>query len=230
MFSCWSKGNHSSYLCSLPDVPAPQSRGSRLDKLTCTPIGVQSVLAKHFRERREAMKLTVGQLARLVVYRNLGKGAKRIHVFEQTGHVRADLLGKLVSVLDVDEGTVRSLIRVDRRTFLAEWAVWASVPIKPYVVLKLMPAFYSTIGLPKGMTDFGAAKAFASAKAMEARREVCLVWSRRLSIYFDSIGAATSQVRTVPGGEHSPWMQIGGKKFLPGAGMIGWPRRPEWLD
>lgn len=176
------------------------------------------------------MNLTVGQLARAVGYRNLRKGAKLIHHFEMTGDVRADLLVKLTAVLGIDETTLRSLVRHDRRIFLSEWKKWAAVPIRGYVVIHLMPAWYTTVGLPEELIDFESAKRFAAAKAVEARRDVCLVWSRRMSVYFDSTGAATAQVRTVPGSDHTPWMRIDGKTFLPGAGMIDWPRRPQWLE
>lgn len=191
---------------------------------------MKSALAGHFRGRRREMNLTVGQLGRLIGYRNVSRGARRIHRFEKTGHIHPDLLAKLVVLLDVDEAFVRSLIREDRRTFLSEWAEWAAQPIRPYVVIRLMAGWYSAVSLPDRASDFSSAEAFAAAKAVESRRDVCLVWSRRLSVMFDATGAVTARTESVPGGEHTPWLKLGGKHFLPGVGEVGWPQRPQSLN
>ena len=176
------------------------------------------------------MHLSVGQLARLAGYRNLSKGSKRIHAFESSGFVRADLLDKLGDVLHVDAETVGALVRTDRRRFLREWAKWASVSIRPYIVIRLLPGWYTVVNVPEDRGDFASAKAFAAAKAREARRDVCLVWSRRVSVYFGPTGAVTRESEAVPGGEHTPWMRVAGKTFLPGVGLIDWPRMPQALN
>src|SRR5687767_12756698 len=103
-----------------------------------------SHLSRFFHSVRLAKGLSLGQLARLIGYRNISKGANRIRAFENSGAVHPDLFGKLASALEIDQTTIERLANEDRR----DWNEWANEPIKSYLVIRLMAAIYVTRNVP----------------------------------------------------------------------------------
>ena len=165
-------------------------------------------LAGYFHKRRLEKGLRLGQVAKLLGYGNIGKGAKRVQTFEQTGDINTDVFTKLASVLEVDQATVNRLLQED----LEDWIKWVNEPIHPYLVVRLLPAFYSQAELPDEINSVEEAERYASEFAKEHRLRVCLVLSRRISVYFDEDGAFRYASEAVPGGgPNEPYMKIRGR-------------------
>ncbi|KKK98611.1 hypothetical protein LCGC14_2641000, partial [marine sediment metagenome] len=80
----------------------------------------------------------------------------------------------------------------------------------PYVVLRLIAAVYSHVDLPEGISSQIEAEEFAAGLAKEHRLRTCLVWSRRLSIYFKADGRLDGVMEAAP----AQVMKIGGKECL----------------
>jgi len=131
-----------------------------------------------------------------------------------TGDISKELFDKLTAVLEIDAATIEQLVEQDRREFFESWLKWANVPIQPYLVVRLMAAVYSRLAVPPGITTMDEAEAWASEVAAERKMKACLVWSRRISVWFAEDGAVYSRTEAVPGKPNAPWMKIGGKKFL----------------
>ena len=168
-------------------------------------------LAEHFARRRREKGLKLGQVARTLGYRNVAKGSRRVQAFEQTGEIDSRLFTKLAAVLEVDQATVNRLLQQD----LEDWTKWANEPIKPYFVVRLMPAFYSQGDLPDEVKSVEEAERYASEFAKERRLRVCLVLSRRVSVYFAADGSFQYASEAVPGGgPNVPCMVVGGRKCL----------------
>ena len=167
-----------------------------------------SHLGDAFKARRLDRKLTTGQLARLAGYSNLGRGANRIHGFEAGGKIARDLLGKLAAILEINPEDVRHYAAEDYK----EWLAWANEPIRPYLVLRLMAAIYQPLELPDDALTPEAAEAYAARLARERKMMVCLVLSRRLSVYFDGSGKETGRLEASPGVPCEPFAVIGGKR------------------
>ncbi len=72
-------------------------------------------LGAYCRTQRITKGFTLGQLAKEVGYRNIGKGANRLYTLETTGEAHPDLLVKVVQVLELDPGVVKELIDQDPR-------------------------------------------------------------------------------------------------------------------
>ena len=143
--------------------------------------------------------------------RSLSHGCNRLHRFEQTGDINAEPFRKLMAVLEIDQATVNGLLKED----LEDWAKWANEPVKPFLVVRLMPAVYSRAELPDGIGSVEEAERYASEVAKERRMQVCLVLSRRLSVYFDNDGSFSHATEAVPGGgPNHPYTVIGGQKSL----------------
>lgn len=171
-------------------------------------------LSRHFEERRLAKNLKPGQLAALVGYKNIPKGSNRIRAFEIAGKISTSLFEKLVSVLEIDRATIEKLATLDHREFIDDWLKWVNEPITPSLSIRLMPAFYSRRSLPPDITTMEQAEEWAASIAKETGKLCCLVWSRRISFWFDNDGVFGSEA--VPGEPNCPWLKLGksGKPFV----------------
>jgi transcriptional regulator with XRE-family HTH domain len=193
---------------------------------------MESKLAEHFRNARLNKGLTIGELTRLVGYKNVSKGANRITAFERGGGIHADLCCKLADVLGIDHLTVDRLMEEDRRQFFAEWNAWASEPIRPYLIIRLMAAVYSPHDLPEEIQSVEEAEAYAAHVARTRRLRCCLVLSRRISVWIEADGSISGATEAVPGEPNTPVTRIGGKTCLMkftdhgiALQQIHWPRR-----
>ena len=71
-----------------------------------------------------------------------------------------------MAAFNVDQATVNGLLQED----LDDWLEWANEPVKPCLVVRLMPAIYSQAGLPDDVQSPEAAERYASEFAKEHRR------------------------------------------------------------
>jgi hypothetical protein len=172
-------------------------------------------LADHFRNKRLALGLRLGDLALHLGYKGSGRsrvhGCNRLNRFEETGRITETLLGKVAEALDIPNAKIDELREEDLR----ERARWLNEPIRPHMVVRLMAAVYSPVALPDGIESVEDAERYASEFARERRVQVCLVLSRRISVYFDADGSRGLVTEAVPGDEpNHPYMVVGGKKCL----------------
>jgi transcriptional regulator with XRE-family HTH domain len=166
-----------------------------------------SYLGKHIKDKRVAAGLKVSKFAALIGYKNLNKGCGRVRGLENGGYFPNDeFLSKVADALNIDHETIATLIRKDIDAYKA----WEDAnPIQPHVVLRYIAAVYGQCKIPEQTRlSLDESIRFASQKAVERKLRVCLVWSRRLSIYFDREGQEVSR------SEEQPWMAIKGKRFL----------------
>lgn len=166
-------------------------------------------LSAHFRQRRLELGLSLGQLAAQCGYSNLSKGANRISAFEQIGIAHADLLRKLAAALEIDSETVHHLSAEDYR----EWEQWVDAPVKPRLVVRIYACLYNPWPVPDRIKTQEEAEEYAAEIARTNRKKVALVWSRRLTIYFDEDGQRGTMSEAKPGEPNTPWVQIGGTRI-----------------
>jgi transcriptional regulator with XRE-family HTH domain len=163
---------------------------------------------------RKRRRLTLGQLARLVGYRNISKGARRIACLEQTGTATPDLLVNVAEALNLDWAMVERLAEADSQDRFRAWEEWASQPVPMCLVVRLMAAVYSRKNLPAWVTTPEQAEAWACEFARTHRLRVCLVVSRRLSVWIDGQGEVEARTEAVPDNTNAPFMQVKGRRFL----------------
>jgi transcriptional regulator with XRE-family HTH domain len=173
-------------------------------------------LGDYFRERRQQRGLSLGQLARLLGYRNVSKGSNRIARLEREGAVTPDLLLRLAGVLGIDLGTIEDLTERDRQERLREWEEWVNEPVPMRLIVRYMPAVYGRVALPEGATTPEQAEAFACAYAREHGLRVCLAVSRRLSVWVGKDGRVEARTEATPDSPNTPSMRLrgSGKNFL----------------
>jgi hypothetical protein len=177
-------------------------------------------LGDYFRDQREKLGLSLGQLGRQVGYRNVSKGANKLVRFEREGIIQEQVLVRLAEVLGIESSRVQSLIEQDRQEYLHAWETWVNQPVPMKLIVKYMPAVYGTVPMPEEITTPEQAEAFACDYARERRRSVCLAVSRRLSVWIDKGGNVEARTEATPGCPNTPVIRLkgSGRMFLAGFG------------
>jgi hypothetical protein len=191
-------------------------------------------LSRYIQQKRLDKGLKPGQVARLAGCVNVQKNGSRIRSFELSGSIGRELFEKIAGALGIDAGTIKRLVEQDRREFYQAWLEWVNEPNQPYLVMRLMAAIYSSRAVPPEIATMEEAERWASAVAKEIHLRCCLVWSRRISCWFNEEGKLTHRTKARPGEPNTPWIKMGGKgpAFLFGddlgtVSMLDWPKEPE---
>ena len=173
-------------------------------------------LRTHFKAQRLAKNLTLGDLARLVGYSNISKGANRISQFEREGTIDDQLLVKTARGLEIDWATVEKLAQEDRQDHIQAWNKWANEPVPMKMVIRVMATIYSTCPIPEEITTHEEAEKHACAVARLRKMRVCLVLNRRQSVWIGADGVVENRTEATPfRAPNLPWMQVGrGQNFL----------------
>jgi hypothetical protein len=174
---------------------------------------MKSHLAEYFSTVRRNKGIGLAQLAKMIGYKNVSKGSRRIDQFERWSVIHEDLLRKLAAALDIDNQTVARLIEQDRQRYVREWNEWVNTPIRPTIVLGHIGGIGWTEPLPEGITR-EAAEEYTATVAKEKNKPILLVMSRRLSIQFDRNGNRTSVNETKPGEVNVPYLVFGRRKAI----------------
>jgi transcriptional regulator with XRE-family HTH domain len=165
------------------------------------------------RRARKAMDITRGKLAAEIGYKNIAKGSRRIYQAECGECASQMLVRNLVDYLGIDEVAIRKAIAEDEAEYLENWDRWADTPIRPYLVLRAMACVYFSKELPEDIADLEQAEAWASTALQLRHMSGCLVWTRRLSVWFNADGSVDQRTSAKPDVPNEPWMEIGGKSF-----------------
>ena len=169
-------------------------------------------LGTYFREQRLHQGLSLGQLARIVGYRNVSKGSNKICRFERQGEITQELLVRLAAALGVDCGTVEQLIEQDHQESLREWEEWVSQPTPMSLIVKYMPAVYGRVELPDEIATPEQAETFACDYARVHHWQVCLAVSRRMSVWIDKEGQVYARTEATPDNPNVPFMRLQGSR------------------
>ena len=171
-----------------------------------------SHLGNFFHNQRLLMNLSLGQVARLVGYRNVNKGARRIIRLEQQGDCPQYLLAARVAALGIDLPTIERLIEEDTQEHLRAWEAWVSEPVPMQLVAWYMAAVYGRVKLPEEITTPKQAEAFACEYAKQHGRKVCLAISRRHSVWIDKDGQVNARTEATPDDCNVPFMRLKANK------------------
>ncbi|MEI8196691.1 MAG: hypothetical protein WCI73_12405 [Phycisphaerae bacterium] len=153
-----------------------------------------------FRKKRLEKGLRVSQLAKIAW--NYRRGCVLIHELEKRGKIADHILRKLAAALCITEAEYLPLLREDEQERLRKWQQWACQPIKSYYVARMMAAIYSDLPLPETVQTLEDAEKFVAHEAAKLRLRCCLVWNRKLSIYFAFDGTIEGYMEAAPG--HNP--------------------------
>ena len=171
-------------------------------------------LSTFFQARRIELGFRLSEVARKAGRCNLSKACNKLHRFEQTGTIRDELLTQVSAVLDIDDATVRKLIKEDRREFLEAWAKWAAEPIRSYIIVHIMPSIYCPQPLPDEILTSEEAEEYASLAAKTWKKRLVLILSRKVSLVYDRNGSVKNVREAVPGEPNTPFTLVKGSRPL----------------
>ncbi len=168
---------------------------------------------KHLRNliyRHRALKgLNFGQLAELSGYKNRSKWAIKICNFEREGVGDDEMVGRVIQALEIDHEEVQEAIQKD----YAIWEKWADEPVEMQMLLRYSGVIILIHDMPQEITSQEEAIEYAQNYAKENGLRVCLVLSRRESVWIAADGHMHIS-QTTPGVPNIPFASVGGKKFL----------------
>ena len=170
-------------------------------------------LRSYVRRQRELKGIRLGPLSEKLGYRNRGKnrGCRMIVEFEREGIVSEEFLVKLVDALELDWEEVSQAMAKD----LAEWEEWVNTPVPMHMILMPIPAVSILHSLPPDIRTQQAAEKYARDHAKNKGYRVCLVLSRRESVWIESKGDIRFRSYAKPGLPNIPYATLGGRrKFL----------------
>ncbi len=171
-------------------------------------------LGDFLRAERLKRGLSLGQLARLAGYKNLSKGARRILALERTSMAKPDLLVNVAEALNLDWAIVEQLAEEDYQERLRVWEAWANEPVPMCLVVRLIAAVYVRKALPEEVTTPGQAETWACEFARQHHCRVCLVVSRRISVWIYAQGEIESRTEATPSQPNVPFLEVRGRRFL----------------
>ena len=152
--------------------------------------------------------MRLGPLAEMVGFQNHNKGARAILEFERRGVVSDDLLQKLITALEIDQEGIAQAMEKDR----AEWEAWVSEPVPVQMILRPIPAVNVLHAMPPEIETSAEAEKYARNYAKEKGFRVCLVLSRRESLWIDADGEKTYRTFAKPGVPNMPYTTLGGQR------------------
>ncbi|MGO9571926.1 MAG: AAA family ATPase [Desulfomonilaceae bacterium] len=172
----------------------------------------------YFRRQRELKGISLGPLAEMIGYRNRNKGARLILNFEREGIISGDLLKKLIDALEVDPQGMIQAMEKDK----AEWEQWVNEPVPMQMIIRPIPAVNLLHPMPPEIKTTEEAEKYAQSYAKEKGFRVCLVVSRRESLWIGGDGEITCRTFAKPGVPNIPYATLGGRrKFLFGTAERG---------
>jgi hypothetical protein len=154
-------------------------------------------LARYFHVRRLEKGLRLGQVARMLGYRNLTKGSRLVQTFERTGKIDTLLLEKLAVVLEITKKTQNDLLFEDYK----EWYAGKNRSVAPYLLRRMYRGTGEPIPVPDEMQTVEEMEGFAAEVARRCGLETCLILSERITIWFFPDGSLKEIIETVPSGE-----------------------------
>lgn len=176
-----------------------------------------SPLGNLLKASRLQRKLRYGQIARMLCpsgdNRQISRLGQRIAKLER-GNLDKQLLSKVAGALGIDDRLLSVVLREETQyrrqkhhQHVKAWNQWADEPIEPRLVVRLLPAVYSSLPLPHGI-QLEQAKAYASAHAFSKHLKCCLFWNRRVCFYFNEAGELVCTAFSSPEKDLRPFMRL----------------------
>ena len=148
-------------------------------------------------------KITSEVITRGLGYTNTNKGARKYFRWERgEEYPKEEQLHQLIQVMKLEPKKVEKAVEQDER----DYEKWLDEPIPMTLVVRLMPAVYADVKVPENLSPEEAEK-WAGEYARKANLRVCLVKSRKESVYFSTNGQAEFII------PERPHMMMGGRRF-----------------
>lgn len=138
-------------------------------------------LANLLWESRFKKRITCNVIARGIGYVNTNKGVRKYLRWERgEEYPEEEQLNQLIQVMKLDPIEVEKAVTQDLR----DYERWLDEPVPMTLVVRMMAGFYVDVKVPETLSP-EEAEEWAREYARRANLRVCLVKSRRESVYID---------------------------------------------
>jgi len=154
---------------------------------------MQNRVGKIVKAERLKKRLTRGQLALAMGFRNLSKGANRITRLERDGVGDSNFRERVALVLNLDPARLAQLSIKDHREKTEIWERQIEKPTFFRLTVRAIPGFYIEKRLPSNVETPEEAEAWACQFAECHYLKVCLQISNRKRVWIDKRGRVTAR-------------------------------------
>jgi len=169
---------------------------------------MNSQLGNYVRVERQKAGLSRQQLASMIGYKNLNKGARRIEQVELEGPFDKAIFWGITEALYLDHAEIENRIRNDHEIH----EKYLDEPVQMKMIVRLMAAVYTSHCLPTEIRSKEDSMEYAREYAKSHHTKVCLVLSRRFSYWIDESGngfiVETNRDRAI----NMPYMHVTGSR------------------
>ena len=150
------------------------------------------------------------------------QAGREIDELETTGRADETFLAEVVAALEIPDEEIAPVLAAENRLreerhakYLADWNRWADEPIRAYLVGVPVPGFSFIESLPdEALVSLEAAEAATVDRIRKIPCRYALVWSRRLTVWFDRGGAVLGRTEAHPGEPNVPYAKIRGRSVV----------------
>ena len=167
---------------------------------------------------REGHRISRGQLAKLMGYRNLSKGSRRIESFERGQYFDYDLIALMANALHVPRDKCELAWFTDWCALQRQWTKWIDEPITQQVIISLGDMGYQRLVLRRLIPTLRPAEQYASRIARRSQQSTWLIFSRRVVSELDHRGRLIRRIESLPSKMGEAFVEFGG--FV----VPGWTR------
>src|ERR1700730_2592991 len=191
---------------------------------------MQGPLGKFLKEKRLLRGLDrPGILARLIhpaaTLNRISRLGGRIRTFEEEGIGDRELLDQIVAALAIPAEELESVVADELRfrenhesERRKEWEAWADESVRPYLVIRLIPSVFCRREAPPEVVTLAEAETWvASVRRLDplaGRCGTCLVFDRRLRVWFNARGEVEDRTLATPDDARVPFVQLAKKRLL----------------
>lgn len=169
---------------------------------------MENHIGKLIIQKRISKGLKRSQLAAMVGYSNISRGARKITKLERDGVFRPDFLKKLIRALEISKKEFEEAFQKEK----AEFEEWLDVPVPMRMIVRYMPAVYVSHSLPDHVKSEEAAVQYVKNFTSDKNLKACLVLNRRWSFWSERGGGVWKET-TFENQVNRPFMSIGGQPF-----------------
>ena len=151
-------------------------------------------LAGYIKQERLKKRLNYADLSRLMGYKNINRGMRRIIDLEREGKAHPEILKKITEALGLVEDIVDELIQQDKEEQQREFEEWVNAsPMRWHLIIRWIPAVYGERDIPDNIKTEDEAIEYAVGVAKELKSMIWLVLSRKVNIHIDENGDIKSR-------------------------------------
>ncbi len=170
------------------------------------------LLGNYIRDQRIKNGFTREQLAKILGYKKLKKGIKKIEKAEENGKITSGLLSSFLKALNLDPIEIENAVQKDKENF----ETWLNEPVPKEMIVRLIAAVYIKHKIPSHIKTDDDVLEYAKKYAVKNHFKVCLFLNRKVTYWINKDGNGFKTTTSFENPLNKPYMEVQGNenKFL----------------